>query len=122
MRKITNNEDTPDFPGKYDIEKIKFSGFLAQEVEQAAKESGYDFSGVKLPHNDHDLYTLSYEVFVVPLVKAVQEQQSLITALEKRAVTHEKEMSDQKKIIELLEQRLAALEKINSEKKSTTRK
>lgn len=70
---LTGNEPTPDFPEKYDIERIKFSGFLAQEVEQAANASGYDFSGVTVPRNDKEVYTLSYEQFVVPLVKAVQE-------------------------------------------------
>ena len=78
IRKLTGNEETPDFPGKYDNEKIRQSGFLAQEVEQAAKESGYIFSGVTPPQNVHQIYSLSYEQFVVPLVKAVQEQQGLI--------------------------------------------
>ena len=73
MREITGNKDTQDYPEKYDVEKVKFSGFLAQEVEQAAKESGYDFSGIKAPSDNNDLYSLSYEQFVVPLVKAVQE-------------------------------------------------
>jgi hypothetical protein len=63
------------------VEKIKTSGFLAQEVAQAANEAGYDFSGITIPKNDHELYTLSYEQFVVPLVKAVQEQQHEIDEL-----------------------------------------
>jgi len=75
---ITGNKETPDFPGKYDNEKVKYSGFIAQDVEQAAKTSGYDFSGYTAPRNDKELYTLSYEQFVVPLVKAVQEQQKMI--------------------------------------------
>ena len=76
--KLTGNKPVNNFPGKYDIEKIKYSGFIAQEVEKAANESGYEFSGVKKPHNEKDLYTLDYSSFVVPLVKAVQEQQSII--------------------------------------------
>ncbi|HNU87209.1 MAG TPA: hypothetical protein PKJ94_02925, partial [Ferruginibacter sp.] len=59
-------------------EKILYSGFIAQQVEQAAKEAGYDFSGVDKPKNENDLYGLRYAEFVVPLVKAVQEQQSII--------------------------------------------
>ncbi|MEO6403957.1 MAG: tail fiber domain-containing protein [Ferruginibacter sp.] len=78
MRKITENKKTEDYPGKYDVEKIKQSGFLAQQVEEAAKESGYSFSGVVTPKNATTLYSLSYEQFVVPLVKAVQEQQAII--------------------------------------------
>jgi len=50
-----------------------FSGFVAQEVEQAAKESGYQFSGVDKPGNGNDFYGLRYSDFVAPLVKAVQE-------------------------------------------------
>ncbi len=49
------------------------SGFMAQEVEQAAKELGYEFNGVDEPKNDGDHYGLRYAMFVVPLVKAVQE-------------------------------------------------
>jgi hypothetical protein len=33
-------------PGKHDIENITFSGFLAQQVDEAAKDAGYNFSGV----------------------------------------------------------------------------
>ena len=58
--------------------------FLAQEVLTAAKESGYDFSGVQLPKNTSQLYSLSYETFVVPLVKAVQEQQTIIEEQNKK--------------------------------------
>ena len=49
------------------------SGFMAQEVEQAAKELGYEFNGVDAPKNEKDYYGLRYSQFVVPLVKAVQE-------------------------------------------------
>lgn len=70
--------DTLDWEGKYDIEKIKMTGFIAQEVAQAAQEVNYNFSGIYQPKSDNDLYGLSYSAFVVPLVKAVQEQQSMI--------------------------------------------
>jgi hypothetical protein len=66
-----------DYPGKNDIEKIRFSGFVAQDVEKAAREVGYDFGGITKPKTSTDLYSLSYESFVVPLVKAVQEQQQV---------------------------------------------
>jgi hypothetical protein len=49
------------------------TGFLAQEVEFAAQEAGFDFSGVDAPRNAHDSYGLRYAEFVVPLVKSVQE-------------------------------------------------
>ena len=54
-------------------EQILYTGFVAQDVEKAAKELNYDFSGVDAAKNDRDLYGLRYAEFVVPLVKAVQE-------------------------------------------------
>lgn len=60
------------------------TGFLAQEVEQAAQEVGYDFDGINKPQNDRDKYTLAYSTFVVPLVKAVQEQQQIIDSLNEK--------------------------------------
>jgi hypothetical protein len=54
-------------------EQVIYTGFIAQEVENAAKEMNYDFSGVDAAKNDKDLYALRYAEFVVPLVKAVQE-------------------------------------------------
>ena len=59
-------------------EAIRYTGFLAQEVEQAARETGYTFSGVEKPANEQGTYGLRYAEFVVPLVKAVQEQQQQI--------------------------------------------
>ena len=60
------------------------TGFIAQEVEEAAQSLGYDFSGVDAPKNEHDFYGLRYAEFVVPLVKAVQEQQAVIEELKSR--------------------------------------
>ena len=54
-------------------EQIVYTGFIAQDVEKAAKSLHYDFSGVDAAKNDKDLYGLRYSDFVVPLVKAVQE-------------------------------------------------
>ncbi|MFN5325091.1 MAG: hypothetical protein ACK5C5_09250, partial [Bacteroidota bacterium] len=59
-------------------EKIRYSGFIAQEVEAAAKEIGYDFSGVDKPQKEGNLYGIRYAEFVVPMVKAIQEQQIII--------------------------------------------
>ena len=67
-----------------DKEAITYTGFVAQEVETAAKELGYDFSGVDAPKNENDTYGLRYAEFVVPLVKAVQEQQKMIEAQQKQ--------------------------------------
>ncbi|MEO8146408.1 MAG: T9SS type A sorting domain-containing protein [Bacteroidia bacterium] len=59
--------------GIKDKEQILYSGFIAQDVERAAQETGYDFSGVDKPQNENSLYGLRYAEFTVPLVKAVQE-------------------------------------------------
>ena len=53
--------------------RIVYTGFAAQEVEQAANDLKYEFSGVDAPKNERDFYGLRYAEFVVPLVKAVQE-------------------------------------------------
>lgn len=72
------------------------SGFIAQEVEKAAQESGYNFDGVYAPKNSFDNYSLSYAQFVIPLVKAVQE-------LNKKVETQDEQ-------IQLLLKRIEALE------------
>ena len=54
-------------------EQKVYTGFIAQEVDSAAKKLNYDFSGVYKPQNAKDLYGLSYADFVIPLVKSVQE-------------------------------------------------
>ena len=73
------------------------TGFIAQEVEQAAKEVGYDFSGVRAPENKDELYSIGYSEFVVPLVKAVQEQQKMIEELQKQNAEMQKEIDELKK-------------------------
>lgn len=60
---------------------LRRTGFIAQEVEKAAKASGYNFSGLVNPKNEKEYYSLSYESFVVPLVKAVQELNAEIERL-----------------------------------------
>jgi len=49
------------------------TGFIAQDVEKAAKSIGYDFSGIDIDNSENALYGLRYSEFIVPLVKAVQE-------------------------------------------------
>ena len=64
----------PEMEAAYrEKEQIVYSGFVAQEVEQAAKSIHYNFSGVDTARNDKDLYSLRYSDFVVPLAKSVQE-------------------------------------------------
>lgn len=70
-----------DFKGKYDIEKITQSGFIAQEVDSIAKLCGYDFNGIIKPQTTGGLYQLGYTDFVVPLVKAVEEQKQKMDSI-----------------------------------------
>jgi hypothetical protein len=60
------------------------NGFVAQEVEQAAKQSGFNFDGIHSPTNEKDNYSIAYSQFVVPLIKAMQEQQKLIETLQQK--------------------------------------
>ena len=102
---ITGNKETPDFPEKYDREKVKYTGFLAQEVEQAAKTAGYDFSGIYIPQKSTELYGLRYAEFVVPLVKAVQEQQAIIKQQENKILQQQLQYEDLLKRVESLEKK-----------------
>jgi len=82
--KLQGKADNTEWAGKHDIELMRFSGFFAQEVEQAAKEAGYTFSGVDRPQDADGMYGLRYAEFTVPLVKAMQEQQLMIEALKEQ--------------------------------------
>lgn len=70
-------------PDYTESENLRHNGFIAQEVEQAAKDAGFEFDGLVIPKTSKDYYGLSYSQFVVPLVKAVQEQQQIIQQLKK---------------------------------------
>ena len=67
---LLGRADSSNYAEKNDIEKINFTGFVAQQVDAAANQIGYDFSGVD---KSGKIWGLRYSEFVVPLVKAVQE-------------------------------------------------
>jgi trimeric autotransporter adhesin len=91
---------------------IRRSGFIAQEVEQAALKAGYNFSGLIKPRSSNEHYSLSYDAFVVPLVKAVQEQQTVINA-QHLTIHQQKAAIEQQRIkIEEMEKRLSRIEKL----------
>lgn len=71
------------------------TGFIAQEVEQTAKEIGYDFDGVNAPQTEHDNYSIAYADFVPSLVKAVQQ-------LAAQNESQQKEIEELKNTIALL--------------------
>jgi hypothetical protein len=109
QNEMANNADrnAVEWEGKYDIEKLRMTGFLAQEVEQAARTSRYDFSGLQAPARENELYSLRYAEFVVPLVKAVQE----VNAKLETEVSELKSSLDEQRAINVsLEARLAKIE------------
>jgi hypothetical protein len=63
-------------------EHIRHTGFVAQEVEEAASKAGYDFSGLEKPASPSATYGLRYSNFVSPIVRALQEQQQAIRTLQ----------------------------------------
>ena len=87
---------------------IRQSGFIAQEVEKAAQEVGYGFSGVHKPENANDNYSLAYSQFVVPLVKAVQEQQQIIEQQQKINDQLQQQLNNQQQRLEVLEKMVTA--------------
>ncbi len=111
MDAIAKMNGTPDSLRSRNAEMSKGNiletGFLAQDVEKAANEIGFNFSGVDKPKNDKDIYGLRYATFVVPLVKAVQEQQQTIEQLKQEIDL----LKEQNKKIELLEAEIQSLKK-----------
>lgn len=74
----------PDAAAIANAQSIVQTGFVAQEVEALVKKTGYQFNGVNAPKNSTDNYSIVYSQFVVPLVKAVQEQQVMIQKLQQQ--------------------------------------
>lgn len=87
-------------------EQTSFSGFIAQEVEEAAKSVNYQFSGVDAPIEGRHFYGLRYASFVPSIVKAVQEQQTEILELQKELIQYKASLNS-------LAERLNQLDKID---------
>jgi hypothetical protein len=126
-------KDMPDSLKKHYLNKdfshsssIRQTGFIAQEVEEAAKKANYNFSGVHVPDTDNDTYGLSYIQFVVPLVKAVQEQQILIEAdsiiinsLKDQVNSQNQKIDSQQKQIDELKAMMQAVLGVTQDSKNT---
>jgi trimeric autotransporter adhesin len=96
--------DEADRKSNNEKSRITYTGFVAQEVEEAARLSGYDFSGVSVPQNESEYYTLRYGSFTVPLVKAVQELNHRVEELQPEGYRVLQEtISEQQTRIEQLE-------------------
>jgi len=97
--------DDSEYADKYALQVRRFTGFIAQEVEAAAQQSDFTFSGVKAPERSNELYKISYSEFVVPLVKATQEQQTLIEEQAQKIKELERQVNlFEKNQIEILKQ------------------
>lgn len=97
MNNAIYGNDNGMWDGKYDIEQMKWTGFIAQDVEQAASECNYDFSGID---NSGDIKGLRYAEFVVPLVKAVQELETENAELRDKNADLESRIERLERIIE----------------------
>ena len=123
LKPVTYNFDTKKFDehlnrnrNKGEVANEDFSkstaivrtGFLAQDVEKICTDLGYNFDGLHIPdaNNPTDNYGIAYSQFIMPIVKAVQEQQVIIETQKMELEQLKSEITQLKK----LEERLKALE------------
>ena len=92
--RLSNGTDNVIQVAYNNAKQIRRTGFIAQEVEIAANAANYNFSGIDKPLTAEDHYSLSYESFVVPPVKGMQEQQRMIEKLE-AIVKHQQDQIDE---------------------------
>ena len=93
----------------YNGDKQLHTGFLAQDVEKAAKELGYSFDGVHTPANDRDHYSIAYSQFIMPLVSSVQEQQRIIEQQNLQINKQQKDVEILKHLIDELTKKVNSL-------------
>ena len=91
-------------------ESLIRTGFIAQEVETAAKQTGFNFDGVYTPKDENDYYAISYSSMVVPLVKGMQEQQATIEKQQKELEAQKALFEKQQQLILELTKRIEIIE------------
>ena len=64
--------------------KIEY-GFIAQELEAVLNIAGASNNGI-ISKNDEGMYGVRYNDLIAPMVKAIQEQQEIIKALQERII------------------------------------
>jgi hypothetical protein len=99
--------DTLEWEGKHDIETMVFSGFLAQDVIEAAKKSGYAFSGID---QSGTLLGLRYAEFVVPITQSILELDTLVKQQSEQIQELQRQNDALYQQLILIQQRLNALE------------
>ena len=83
------------------------TGLIAQDVEKIIQELGFTaINAIHAPSNETDNYSLGYAQFVVPLVKAVQEQQEQINLLKDENM----QLKNQCESLKAVQERMALLE------------
>ncbi|GHN01549.1 hypothetical protein WSM22_30380 [Cytophagales bacterium WSM2-2] len=114
-----------------DQNKRSRNGLIAQDVQKTLSDLGINFSGLIVDDDSAKTLSLSYSEFVLPLITAAQEQQTVIEQLKKelkesnerfqaKISALENNQSQQSQLDELksankkLEQRLAAFEEMLS--------
>jgi trimeric autotransporter adhesin len=60
---LTQQHSEAEINSRIAKQQVVYTGFMAQDVEKAAKELNYDFSGVDAGKSDKDLYALRYSDF-----------------------------------------------------------
>ncbi len=104
MDAISKFNKTPDSLRLKDAERLKSSeiqiGFIAQEVEMVSQEIGFNFHGVDKPKNKNSYYGLRYAEFVPPIVKAIQEQQAMISSQKQEIESLKKELTEIKLLLQ----------------------
>jgi len=83
-----------------EVKQKRFIGFIAQEVDKAAKECNWNFPGIDIPQNENQVYSLRYVDFIMPLVKSVQELSSENQKLKAENALLKAKLDEQQKQIE----------------------
>ena len=83
-----------------DQNKVRYDGFIAQDILQIIQDLNIPFSGIK--KSDDGTYSLAYSDFIMPVVNAIQEQQLQIQELKAKNLKLEeilKEIDEIKKTL-----------------------
>ncbi len=88
-------------------------GLIAQEVEDVSLNNNFSYSNyLHTPENEHDSYSLSYSMFVVPLIKAVKEQDYTIKSLQLRMLEMNAKLAELDDNFTDLENKIKHLKKV----------
>ena len=94
-----------DYFRKNDTSQKREAGFIAQEVESTLAQFGYQDSGM-LNKDDNGYYSLRYNDFFAPIVRAIQELASSVKNNTTEINTLKSENESLKKRLDAIEARL----------------